>query len=1154
MKTIKHFVLAFVASLWAAHGVAADRVAPVFPEATTLTPGETYYLYNVGARKFLSLTENNSDLTFADTGAEVLVTAAKEGGYNVQFTSTERYLNRYNQTRVNLYSYSNPSTSCNWAFTLSGDAYTIQTDSSYTSYYNADQFLGWDGGENTMLNPALASSAHVAWQLIDGEAGAYYCAKLDLYNALQAMDAYDYNVDKFEAIYSDAESTTEELAEAAATLTAGLEMTQQIEMPEWSDYPIFFENDMENPGNVSGGRISFNNRGGKLAATVVVDNDAIFSYKVESYSYSDTKRLIVSVDGQQTHVLWNEEHGRYQHFFEKLTPGRHVIEWETEGKDMSLSEFGVERTPSITVNLLEPGSLGTEILYHVNHLNDVRRLKVVGKMNDDDWAKISMMSGNLYALDLSEAETEAIPDGQFDGTSTFDGEWRFLHEFKLPKALKEIGNNAFSCSLISEMDFPDGLQRIGSQSFQNSMIREALLPATVTEIGPNAFRDCPYLESITLPEYIREIPYGTFNGCPVLDDSLRLPEGLEIVGERAFSSPNLTITYFPESLREIGDWAFSGIKNDTIILRSKELTYMGHDPLTGPNLVYGELPVAYASIFRSTDGNLAGVFGNSRNLKTIVLRCPTMVETDRLVSDNLVSQITLKVPSYLVSTYKLDEYWYTFGNIEGFSTAEVQDWKISKPLTLGARDRFEGTPDVYVSGTGRLKVNGDEAMTFNNFQTDMNLDDVDYTSVVFSNCDNLSILGEYGHGCYVSANKWYFISLPFDITVSEIELPEGMQKAVRYYDGAQRASNGTGNNWKDYAEDDVIPAGTGFILQTNKAGWLEFHAMENETKQYVVSNKEFAKALAENPSETVANSGWNLVGNPYQTFYNINHLNFTAPITVWNLDNRRYDAYSIIDDEFVLTPNQAFFVQCPEEVASISFPLEGRQVSEEIVSAQVNTRPSFDGRVAASRRLIDLTLSAGEASDRTRVVLNSEATEDYDLSCDASKFMSMDVTVPQLYTIGADGTTYAINERPLSDGRVRLGLYLPQDGAYTLSLKHRAADEARLVDLQTGTETDLLAGDYHFTGEAGQHDGRFELRLQAGEVTGIGAAQSARAEVKAVAGGLEVANATDVVKVYASGGQLVYEGRADGGVLRVSLSAGLYLVQVSGGVEKVVVD
>ena len=1153
MKTIKHFVLAFVASLWAAHGVAADRVAPVLPEATTLTPGETYYLYNVGAGKFLSLAENNSDLTFADTGAEVLVTAAKEGGYNVQFTSTERYLNRYNQTRVNLYSYSNPSTSCNWAFTLSGDAYTIQTDSSYTRYYNADQFLGWDGGENTMLNPALASSAHVAWQLIDGEAGAYYCAKLDLYNALQAMDAYDYNVDKFETIYSDAGSTTEELAEAAAALTAGFELTQSVELAEWSDYPIFFENDMEHPWEWWSSQIRSDDYACKLTATIVVDEDATLTYRIGG-SYDDTERLTVSVDGKQVQLLCADGQAE-RRFFIPLSSGKHVIVWErTYGiNGTGVYGIGVERTPSITVNLLEPGSLGTEILYHVNHLNDVRRLKIVGKMNDDDWAKIDMMT-NLFSLDLSEAEVTEIPDGQFkNNTTSSDDAWTFFHEIKLPKTLKKIGFEAFLCSQITDIVFPESLNEIGNEAFSTSMINEAFLPQNVTSIGRAAFVSCAFLKSISLPQNIREIPQSVFNGCPVLDDSLRLPEGLEIVGERAFSSPNLTITYFPESLKEIGDWAFSDIKNDTIILRSKELTYMGHDPLSGPNLVYGELPVAYASQFRSTDGRLAGVFGDSRNLKTIVLRCPTMVETDNLVGSSLVGQITLKVPSYLVNTYKLDEYWYTYGNIEGFSTADVKDWTISRPLTLGARDRFEGTPNMSIVGQGRLKVNGETAMAFDNFYTETNQNNADYSSVMLSNCDNITIQGTYHHGFYASANSWYFISLPFDITVGDIELQEGAQKAVRYYDGAERAANGAGNSWKDYADDDVIPAGTGFILQTSKTGWLRFYAMENESKQYVVANKEFGKQLAENPSETVANSGWNLVGNPYQTFYNINHLNFTAPITVWNISCKRYDAYSVIGDEFVLTPNQAFFVQCPEEVSSISFPLEGRQLTEEIVSAQVNARPTFGGE-ASARRLVDLNLLSGSLADRTRIVLNDEASAGYDLSCDASKFMSMDATVPQLYSLGADGTAYAINERPVADGRVKLGLYLPQDGAYTLSLARNQADEAWLKDLETGTQTDLTAGDYHFTAEAGQLDGRFELLLRAEGATAIGEAVARTAVVKAVAGGVTVENATGLVSIFTAGGELVHESRADGDAVRVGLPSGLYLVKVDGCVEKVVVD
>ena len=210
-----------------------------------------------------------------------------------------------------------------------------------------------------------------------------------------------------------------------------------------------------------------------------------------------------------------------------------------------------------------------------------------------------------------------------------------------------------------------------------------------------------------------------------------------------------------------------------------------------------------------------------------------------------VKNLTLVVPSYLVNTYKLDDYWYNAKEIKGFDTGELDSWTIYRPLVLGARDRFEGTPDMALRGGGSLKVNGEAAMTFHNLYTETNVNDLDYTTSLLSNCENLSIQGTYRHGYYVQGNTWYFVSLPFDIRVSDIELPAGAQKAVRYYDGAQRAANGAGNSWKNYAEDDVITVGTGFILQTNKGGWLYFPSLEGETKQYVVAYKEFAKALQE---------------------------------------------------------------------------------------------------------------------------------------------------------------------------------------------------------------------------------------------------------------------------------------------------------------------
>lgn len=1156
MRTIKHLVLAVVASVGAVYAEAADREAPVFPEFTSLTSGQEYYFYNTGAGKFLTLSTDNYNVAFGDTGSKVIVTQAGENGYNVQFASTQEYLYRVSQTGVRG-DYSSASYSqCNWDITLSGDAYTIQSDES-ASYYDADQFLGWNGGENATVHPNLPSTAHVAWKLVDGDAGDYYCAKLNLYNALQATDGYGYDVEKFEAIYADAESTVEELVEATNVLISSFELTQGVKVSEWSDYPIFFENDLENPWEAYQTSVRGNN--GKLTATVTVDEEATFSYVVEYGRVSDDNRLKVFVDGKPVREFWNGEQVDYVYnrFFEKLSPGRHVIEWQWSvgGNDknhsISLGYIGVERTPSIAVSLLEPGSLGTEVLYHVNHLNDVRRLKVSGKMNDDDWAKISMMS-NLYSLDLSEAETSIIPYRQFyctdhsNGGNT-TGDWPFFHEIKLPETLERIEEGAFMYSNITEVTFPVGLREIGDGAFRSSLVKEAFLPSTVTSIGTSAFGDCPFLESISLPEDIKEIPYGVFFDCPVLDDSLRLPEKLETVGENAFRSPNLTITHFPESLKNIGNWAFAEIKNDTVVLHSKQLTTLGASPFSNcPNLVYAELPISWYHVDR-------GMFDNCNKLETVVLRSPTMVDCSGLVAESLKKQITLKVPSYLVNSYKLDEYWYTYGNIEGFSTAEVKAWEIYQPLVLNARDRFEGCPDMSVRGSGKLKVNGDTPMSFHDLYTETNGNDNKNVVTLLSNCGNLEIQGDYVHGYYVSGNKWYFISLPFDFKVSEIERASDVQMAVRYYDGSLRAADGAGNSWKDYDADAVVTAGTGFILQANKDAWLRFHALDNETKQYVVAYKEFAKALEAHPAETASNQGWNLVGNPYQTFYNINHINFTAPITVWNVSARRYDAYSIIDDEYALMPNQAFFVQCPEEVSSLSFPLEGRQVTPEIGTQQVNVRPALRG-MQLPRRLIDLELQAGDKSDHTRVVFNAERTEGYDMACDASKFMSMDQFVPQVYSLDADGTTYAINERPVSDGRVMLGFYAPQDGAYTFVLSRGDGDKVWLIDHQTGSETDLSIGGYHFTAEAGQDDTRFELKVEVGSETGIGTTASVEMSVKVVDGGLCLENAAGSVKVYTPDGRLVHEGTADGGSYRVSLSRGMYLVHAAGQVVKIVVD
>lgn len=263
----------------------------------------------------------------------------------------------------------------------------------------------------------------------------------------------------------------------------------------------------------------------------------------------------------------------------------------------------------------------------------------------------------------------------------------------------------------------------------------------------------------------------------------------------------------------------------------------------------------------------------------------------------------------------------------------------------------------------------------------------------------------------------------------------------------------------------------------------------------MVATTEYVKTLDVNDSETASNKGWNLVGNPWQCFFNNHYLNFTGPITVWDTYNKTYVAYSITDDDYAIRPNEAFFVQCPDaEHNTIGFPKEGRQLTAEIVNQNPVQANAFARAAQADvRRLVDVVISDGEHQDQTRIVLNDGASMDYELTCDASKMMSMDVSVPQIFSIGNEGTSYSINERPVADGTVVLGFYAGKAGEYTIKLSRNGAEAVTLIDLQTGDETDLVNYEYTFTADAGTVNSRFVLNFNP-VVTSINAVESEDAE------------------------------------------------------------
>lgn len=1092
MRKLRTLLTLLVVSLCAVQSAWADRSAPVLPSGVAPVSGQSYYLYNVIEGKFLSRsTTSSAYLALGTYGEKLTITATDNPNeYTIQWANDNHYFSAFDSYLSGDWSYAGSSSY--FVISASSNGYTIQR-SSQNQYYKSDEFVGFNGDNGDRLNPALAEGS-IYWNFLPVDEAEYYIAKLKLYTYLTIADTYNFYVTQYDNVYNDPSSSTELLLQAYETLYDAVTMSSNYVSPEWTEYPILFQNNTNNKWEARNDYIRWfaYNHGvaetSTLQGTVNVDDDCtlVFTYNASDYSTLDVYLDGVLIQNIKNNQAYNNE----RRYYVEIPSGKHDVTWICNfsgsenyinyGFENRLKEIGIVNTPTITpAATTVEGQLGTEVLKLVDPVSSVRKIVIKGVIGEDDWTTIGLMV-NAFSIDMSGATASEIPASQFERSK-----YPFLHSIKLPQGIKSIGNYAFCRSDIeNDITFPNSLESIGESAFKGSKITAARMPNSVKSVGGWAFEECLFLENATWSSSATVIPGYCFKQCYNLR-TFEIPEGVTEIGREAFYQNYLFNVRFPSSMKIVGYLAFLNSATDRLIIH-EGMTVNSRAFQWCDNLVYAEWPTSFASA--ELAGYVEGtneVVSNCPKLKDVYLKSPTKVTYDaqRFFDGNTLSNITLHVPSYLVSTYKLDPYWYQC-NVVGFDESEITDWYVKNPLVLHS-DRIGGTPNLHVSDKGQIEISGDAtqnigdlAINFNSYDSYHTGVDIQY-GMMLSNTNKVNITGELSENIRTRGGYWYFIALPFDTKVGDISTASSF--AIRYYDGANRASAGTGASWKNYDKEDIIPAGTGFIYQTSKTAWTKFVAQDNATKQYILSNKEFIKSLQAHNSDVTANKGWNLVGNPWQTYYNIHKLNFTAPITVWNFNERRYDAYSIIDDDYAIEPLQAFFVQCPDEVNQITFPIDGRQLTNVIESQ--SGAPAFEV-VANERRLVDIELSNDEMSDKTRFVLNPKANLEYEMNCDASKFMSMDASVPQIYTL-ENGVQMAINERPAGDGIIQLGMMVAEAGTYTIKSERNDLPSMVLVDKQSGTETALTPEGYSFSTEAGTIDNRFELRLSASETTGI---------------------------------------------------------------------
>ena len=750
---------------------------------------------------------------------------------------------------------------------------------------------------------------------------------------------------------------------------------------------------------------------------------------------------------------------------------------------------------------------GLEQAIGATNMKKVISLKATGTINGYDIFMIRTKMTNLQNLDLTDADIVANGFAYYENNSTTDnvvGSYSFykldnLVTLKLPKNAITIGSYAVAnCSSLESVDFPKKLKYLNDQSFGwCGKLDNVILPDGLESIGNGdcsySFTSCKNLKTIQFPPSLKYIGGYAFCDCSSLE-KISLP-GLDRIDQDAFyCCSSLKEVRIPSTLQNVGNGAFGGCSN-------------------------------LADIYTYT-------------VEPISIGQNTFDET-------AYKSARLWMPTQSYANYYYQTQWGQFDNDNYRWFDEPYEYMyINKDYTLsdansasGDKGRFDGNPDIDVNPGGGLIVDGDKDQTADDIH--LKADASNWATIIAkANVDAKRIFIDIT----IAANRWHFFCFPFDIKRSNIKCDGNF--VFRYYDGKVRAEKGKGG-WTDLpATEEYLKAGRGYIFQASASCTLSI--MIEKEKFGKLPNVRFDCNLEANASTNEQDASWNFVGNPFTSFFDLNDMGYNAPVTRWN--GSGYEAVRPGDDDYIFHPYEAFFVQRPTGSSSIEFDPEHRmtQIGSNNRKTE-NAKKAMKRQLNPERLLVNLAVSDGKNTDKTRVVFNQTKSNKYEMDCDAAKFESSTSAV-QLYSIEAQGGKMAINERP--QGSVQLGFTAKADGDYTISAE-RMDQPVLLKDNLMNITYDLSNGDYSFSSEAGTFDNRFMLLIDGG-ATGIAdIAKEAGVNIMPSANGINLTGVDGkTVNVYSLSGAL-FATRTENGFL--NLSKGVYIVEVGKMKAKVMV-
>jgi hypothetical protein len=185
--------------------------------------------------------------------------------------------------------------------------------------------------------------------------------------------------------------------------------------------------------------------------------------------------------------------------------------------------------------------------------------------------------------------------------SIIDGDYIYSTDYKtifgyvgsskdivIPDGIITIGKEAFKSISLSSVTIPESVTTIEDSAFANTGLNEINVPNTVTNIGTSAFKNIMIVKYKGSATYSSNDKYwgAKYMNCDlsdlfvISDDGLTLikyigssydvtiPNGIKVIGDRAFQSKSCYNVVIPEGVEKIGEYAFANTSNSSITVPS----------------------------------------------------------------------------------------------------------------------------------------------------------------------------------------------------------------------------------------------------------------------------------------------------------------------------------------------------------------------------------------------------------------------------------------------------------------------------------------------------------------------------------------------------------------------------------------------------------